>query len=247
LADDPEAGADTPRSIIEHLEEMRRRIIFSLAMLAVCTALVYAHVPAVLNHIVRPAQKLYFMAPAEAFWVQVKLALMIGAYCALPLIFYQAWRFVEIGLRRGEKQFLLPLAAGSFLLFTAGGGFCYYFVVPVAVRFLLSYGSDVLVPLLSVSRYVSFLGTLVFAFGITFQLPLVLLFLARLGMVQSARLRVFRRYAVLLSFIIGAALTPTPDMVNQALLAVPLIILYEISIWLVKLFEVKNKSLNPKS
>ncbi|MBU4305113.1 MAG: twin-arginine translocase subunit TatC [Candidatus Omnitrophica bacterium] len=233
---------DRPRSVFEHLEEIRNRIIFCLFLIAVCSALTYSFIPRIMALIIRSVGKLYFMAPTEAFWVQVKLALFIGFYCALPFIFYQVWRFVEIGLKQNEKRFILPLALGSFVLFTLGGSFCYVFVIPVAVKFLLSYGSETLVPLISVSKYISFIVCLVLAFGFTFQLPLILMFLARIGMVTSRILRNYRRFAVLGSFVIGAALTPTPDMVNQTLLAVPLIVLYELSIWLIRIFE--HKALN---
>jgi len=190
-----------------------------------------------MDFIIRYIGKLYFMSPPEAFWVQVKVAFFIGLYCSLPFIFYQIWRFIELGLRQKEKRFLLPLSIASFILFTVGGSFCYFLVIPIALKFLLSYGSAVLVPLISVSKYISFIGALVFAFGITFQLPLVMIFLARVGIVNNRILRKFRRFAVLGSFIVGAVLTPTPDMVNQTLLAVPIIVLYEMSIWLVKIFE----------
>jgi sec-independent protein translocase protein TatC len=232
---------DKPLSVMDHLEELRNRILFCLFLIILCTALAYTFVQQIMNIIVRSIGTLYFMSPAEAFWVQIKLALFIGLYSALPFIFYQIWKFVEIGLKQKEKRHVLPLSVGSFILFTIGGAFCYLFVVPVAVKFLLSYGSDTLVALISVSKYLSFIGCLVFAFGLTFQLPLVLMFLARIGIISSASLRKFRRFAVLGSFIIGAALTPTPDMVNQTLLALPIIVLYEMSIWLIRIFEKKKE------
>lgn len=228
---------DKPCSIIEHLEELRNRILFSLLLVLISACLAYSFTTQVMGFITRSIGKLYFMSPTEAFWVQVKLAFFIGSYCASPFIFYQVWKFVELGLKRDEKRFILPLTISSFLLFTIGAAFCYFLVVPVAIKFLLSYGSLTLVPLISVSKYLSFIAALVFAFGITFQLPLVLMFLARVGIVTSYTLRKFRRFAILGSFIIGAALTPTPDMVNQTLLALPIIVLYELSIWLVRIFE----------
>lgn len=230
---------------MEHLEELRKRIIFSFVLILVCTFLVYSFIPKIMNFIAKPVGKLYFMSPSEAFWIQVKLAFFIGLYCALPFVFYQIWRFIEIGLRQNEKHFILPLSIASFLLFSLGGSFCYFLVLPAAIKFLLSYGSDSLVPLISVSKYISFVFCFVFAFGITFQLPLILIFLAKMGIVTSQALWKFRRLAILGSFILGAALTPTPDMVNQTFLALPIIVLYEISIWLVKIFERKN-ALEPK-
>lgn len=232
---------DRPLSVIDHLEELRNRILFSLFLVILCTALAYSFVQQIMNFLVRSIGKLYFMSPTEAFWVQVKLAMFVGLYCALPFIFYQIWKFVEIGLKQNERKYVLPLSIASFILFTLGGAFCYFFVIPVAINFLLSYGSSTLLPLISVSKYLSFIGCLVFAFGFTFQLPLILMFLARMGIVNCASLRKFRRFAILGSFIVGAALTPTPDMVNQTLLALPIIVLYEMSIWLIKIFEKKKE------
>ncbi|MCP4649040.1 MAG: twin-arginine translocase subunit TatC [PVC group bacterium] len=231
---------DNPLSIIQHLEEMRNRILISLLLIIVCTSLGYSFIPQIMKIITKPVGKLYFMGPTEAFWVQLKVALFVGLYFSLPFIFYQVWKFVEIGLKQKERSFLGPLSFSSFFLFSVGGAFCYLIVIPVAMKFLLSYGSSILQPLISVSKYVSFIGCMIFAFGITFQLPLVMLFLGRLGIVQDQALRKFRRFAIVGSFIIAAALTPTPDMVNQTLLALPIIVLYELSIWLVKIFGRKE-------
>ena len=230
---------DTPRSLMEHLEELRNRIIFSLVLVLVCMGLVYNFTGRIMDILVQSVGKLYFMGPAEAFWVKVKLAFFVGFYCSLPFLFYQAWKFIEIALKKEEKKYILPLTISSFFLFTIGGSFCYFFVIPVAVRFLLSYGSETLIPLISVSKYLSFIGCLVFSFGGTFQLPLVLMFLSRAGIVDVSGLKKFRRFAILGSFIVGAALTPTPDMVNQTLLALPIIVLYELSILLIRIFERK--------
>ncbi len=231
---------DTPLSLMNHLEELRNRILFSLVLIIICTALVYNFTTQIMDILVLSVGKLYFMGPAEAFWIKVKLALFIGLYCSLPFLFYQIWKFVELGLRRDEKKQVLPLSISSFILFTIGGSFCYFFVIPVAIKFLLSYGSDTLIPLISVSKYLSFIGCLVFAFGGTFQLPLILMFLARIGIVNVKSLCKFRRFAIIGSFILGAALTPTPDMVNQTLLALPIIVLYELSILLIRIFERKG-------
>ena len=220
--------ADKPLSIMYHL------------LIIVCMSLGYSLIPKVMPIISEPIGKLYFMSPTEAFWVQLKVAFFIGLYFSLPFIFYQAWKFIELGLKKYEKRLVLPLSFCSFLLFTGGAGFCYFVVIPVAIKFLLSYGSPLLVPLISVSKYVSFLGGMLFAFGITFQLPLVMMFLARMGIVNSQILKNARRFAIVGSFIVGAILTPTPDMVNQTFLALPIIILYELSIWLVKLFKLKK-------
>ncbi len=231
--------ADEPQSLMEHLDELRNRLLICIGLIIICTAISYSFVGRIMELITASIGKLYFMSPTEAFWVKLKVAMFSGFYFSLPFLFYQVWRFVEVGLRQKEKRLLLPLSLASFILFSGGAAFCYFLVIPVAVKFLLSYGSASLVPLISVSKYLSFVGCLVFAFGVTFQLPLVMMVLARVGLINNKMLRKFRRFAILGSFILGAALTPTPDMVNQTLMALPIIVLYEISIWLVKIFEQK--------
>ncbi len=232
-----EKGGDRPMSVIEHLAELRARILLSILIIVLFSSGAFMFVPRLMPLISRLVGQLYFMAPAEAFWVQLKLSLFIGLYLSLPFVLYQIWRFVELGLYQGEKKLLLPLTLLSFMLFTAGAAFCYILVIPAAVRFFLSYASASLVPLISVSRYLSFIGYMMIAFGLTFQLPLALSLLARIGLVNSSKLRHWRRYAILLSFVAAAALTPTPDMVNQTLLALPMILLYEASIWMICLMR----------
>lgn len=152
----------------------------------------------------------------------------------------QIWRFVAPGLYHHEKKVLLPFTVISTLCFLAGAAFGYFVVFPPAFRFLVGYASDILDPLPAVSEYFSLSLRLLIAFGIVFELPVFMVFLGKIGVVDTPFLRRNRKYAILISFVIAAILTPTPDVVNQLLMAGPLIILYEISIYAVALFARKK-------
>jgi len=152
------------------------------------------------------------------------------------MIFYQAWRFIAPGLYRHEKRILLPFVLVSTIFFLGGASFGYFVVFPPAFGFLLGYRSEVLEPLPAVSEYFSLALRLLLAFGAVFELPVLMVCLAKLGLVTKEMLRRHRRYAVLGAFVVAAILTPTPDVVNQALMAGPLIVLYELSIFAVGIF-----------
>ena len=159
---------------------------------------------------------------------------------ASPVIFLQIWRFVAPGLYRHEKRVLLPFTAISTLCFLGGAAFGYFVVFPPAFRFLVGYASETLAPLPAVSEYFSLSLRLLLAFGIVFELPVFMVFLAKIGVVNTAFLRRNRKYAVLISFVAAAILTPTPDVVNQLFMAGPLLVLYEVSILAVAAFARKK-------
>ena len=161
---------------------------------------------------------------------------MAGVLLASPVIFSQAWRFVAPGLYRHEKRVLLPFVAVSTCCFLAGCAFGYFVVFPPAFRFLLGYASETLDPLPAVSEYFSLAIRLLAAFGVVFELPVCMVFLAKVGLVTPAFLQKHRKYAILSSFVLAAVVTPTPDVVNQLLMAGPLIVLYEVSVLLVAVF-----------
>lgn len=158
------------------------------------------------------------------------MALVAGIILASPVIFLQIWRFVAPGLYRHEKKILLPFVLVSSLFFFGGTAFGYFVVFPPAFRFLVGYSTDFLNPMPAVSEYFSLALRLLIAFGVVFELPIFMVFLAKMGVVDAAFLNRNRKYAVLISFIIAAILTPTPDVVNQMLMGVPLLVLYEVSV-----------------
>ncbi len=164
------------------------------------------------------------------------MALVCGILLASPVIFLQIWRFVAPGLYQHEKRVLLPFAAVSTFCFLGGAAFGYFIVFPPAFRFLIGYSSEILDPMPAVSEYFSLSLRLLLAFGVVFELPVFMVFLAKIGLVDTSFLRRNRKYALLVAFIVAAVLTPTPDVVNQLFMAVPLIVLYEVSIAAVALF-----------
>ena len=181
---------------------------------------------------------LYFV-PGRVFFY-LKLALVCGLLLGSPVIFHQIWRFVAPGLYKNEKRVLLPFSLVSTLCFLGGAAFGYFVVFPPAFRFLVGYSSEILDPMPAVSEYFSLALRLLIAFGLVFELPVFMVFLAKIGVVNARFLKKHRKYAVLVAFVLAAILTPTPDVVNQFFMAGPLIILYEVSIIAVGLFASKT-------
>ncbi|MBI1845594.1 MAG: twin-arginine translocase subunit TatC [Candidatus Rokubacteria bacterium] len=179
---------------------------------------------------------LVFVSLTEAFWVQMKVALIVGVFIATPGILWQVWRFVAPGLHAHEKKYAAPFVIVGSLLFAAGGAFSLFVVTPYAIAFMLSYARPGLQPMISIATYIDFLLKFTLAFGAIFELPLAISLLARMGVVTARMLAKNRKYAILGAFIAGAVLTPTPDMFNQTLMAGPLIILYEIGIVCARIF-----------
>ncbi len=175
---------------------------------------------------------LIFTGVSESFFTQLKVAFFASLLLVLPFILWQVWGFVSPGLFRKERKLLAGVVVASTLLFFAGTAFCYWVVFPAAFGFFLSapFVTEVLRPMLAMKEYLAFITRFLLAFGLIFQMPLLSYFFTRLGMVNHRGLASFRRYAVVANFIIAAILTPTPDLVNQLLMAGPLLVLYEVSI-----------------
>jgi sec-independent protein translocase protein TatC len=234
---------DEPISLLEHLGELRRRLIYSAVAVVLCAAGTYPFVTTVLIHLTQPVEQLVFISPVEAFWARVKLTFFLGIFVSLPFVLYQIWQFVQRGLLAREKRFVLPITCLSFALFCLGGSFGYLVIFPIGMRFLLSYGTETLVPMISVSRYLSFLFCVIFSFGLIFELPLAIGFLAKIGILKSQTLREKRKFAVLGIFAVAAILTP-PDVFTQLLMAGPLLVLYEISIYVARLVESRRHGID---
>lgn len=185
---------------------------------------------------------LIFTAPGEAFWMHMKVAFMAGFFLALPVMLHQLWKFMSPGLLPKEKKYVGPFVASATLLFILGAAFCMFFVLPFAMSFLLTYKTASMTPMLSVGSYVDFCLKFILAFAAVFELPIVVVFLTRLGLVTPKTLAKKRKYAVLAAFVIAAMLTPTPDFFNQTLMAVPIIVLYEVGILASRILGVKKRS-----
>jgi len=221
--------------LLDHLEELRSRLLVSLGTVLLLSIGGYFVSDRVLDFLIRPVGKVYFTGVAEAFAVKLKIALFFGLFAASPVVFYQAWRFIAPGLSAREVRWVLPVVMALTLFFVTGATFCFYLVVPVAVEFLLEFGSDSLVPMITVSRYVSFVGWMVLGFGVVFEMPVVVFLLGRLGVVSAEGLRRRRRLIVVAILIVSAIITPSPDVFSQLLLAGPLYVLFDLSVVVVAL------------
>jgi sec-independent protein translocase protein TatC len=225
---------DTRMTLIEHLEELRQRLIKAIIALVVTTLFSLVFTRQLLLALIAPLGGVLPQAvrPTETFVTYMKVALMAGIALAMPVIIYQFIRFVVPGLTRRERRYLYILVPGATLLFLIGMAFCYFFMLPFAISYLHGFLSDVIRQDWTIDYYISFVTTFLLATGLVFETPLVVFFLAKLGVVTPATLKRNRKYAIVIAFVIAAVITPTPDPFNQTLVAGPLIILYEVGILL---------------
>lgn len=229
-----------------HLEELRRRLIVCFIAVGIGFVLSYGFKEKLFHILTRPligvmetGDKLIFTGLPEAFFTYLKVAFLAGIILATPILFYEFWMFVAPGLYEKEKRLLVPIVSLSTVFFVGGAFFGYFIVFPYGFKFFLGFASDIIKPLPSMREYLSFASKLLLAFGLVFELPLIITFLAKLGMVSVPFLKKNRKYALLLFFIGAAILTP-PDVVTQIMMALPLMVLYEISIIGAKIFGKKN-------
>ena len=238
---------DDKRPFSTHLEELRNRLIKSFIAVGVGFVLSYAFkeklfqiLTAPLISVMETGESLIYTNLPEAFFTFLKTALLSGILLASPIIIYQFWMFTAPGLYREEKRLLLPVVFLSSIFFVGGALFGYFVVFPWGFKFFLGFASETVRPLPSMKEYLSFSSKLLLAFGLVFELPLVITFLARLGLVSVDFLKKNRKYALLLFFAGAAILTP-PDVVTQIMMALPLMLLYEISILGARIFGKKKE------
>jgi sec-independent protein translocase protein TatC len=224
---------DKTLTITEHLSELRRRIIFILISVAVTSAGAYYFIDEILNFVTQAGgiEDFVFISPTEAFFVIIKLSLLTGLMGAMPFIFYQVWKYIGVALKKKERKYLIYFGPLSYLLFLIGAAFAFRGVLPLGIKFLLSFSKQNITPLITLNAYISFLGKMITAFGLMFELPVVILFLSKIGVVTPKTLKKGRKYAIVVIFVLAAFLTP-PDVISQIMLAVPVLAMYEISIWI---------------
>ena len=229
---------DTQAPLLEHLIELRRRLLYCVVALVLCFGACFYFAREIFAFLVQPLvhagqNKVIFTQIFEAFFVQVKVAFFAAMMISFPVIANQLWQFVAPGLYRNEKRALLPFLIATPVLFIAGAALAYYMAIPIALHFLLSYQGDLggvqQEALPSVGNYLSFVMQFLFAFGLAFLLPVVLMLLERAGIVTRKQLVSARRYAIVAAFGLAAVLTP-PDIGSQLLLAIPLVLLYELAL-----------------
>ncbi|KPK41470.1 MAG: hypothetical protein AMJ78_05440 [Omnitrophica WOR_2 bacterium SM23_29] len=233
---------DKRMTLVEHLDELRRRILTSLAALFIATGISFWKVKEIVAYLARPVGQLVFISPVEAFMTYLKLAFFVGLFISSPIILFQFWRFVSAGLTEREQKTFLFLFPFSVVLFLCGAAFAFFIVIPWALKFLINFAGPNVVAMLTVSKYISFITVLLLMFALVFELPVAVIFLTKIGLITPTFLKRNRKYAILLIFIVAAILTPTPDAFTQLLMAIPLVFLYEISIWLSK--SVKPVTIN---
>ncbi len=238
---------DKKLPLTAHLEELRKRLIYSFLSIGVAFGISYAYIKEIVEILMRPlvrvlpaGSSLVFTAVPEAFFTYLKAALLAGVFFSSPFILYQIWAFVSPGLYEREKKYIYPYLFVSTIFFVAGALFCYLIVFPVVFRFFLSFATKDIRPLPAIKEYLTFTIKLLLAFGLLFQWPALILFLSRMGVVSSKTLAKNRKYAILGIFVAAAVLTP-PDLVSQLLLAGPLLVMYEGSIWMAKFLGKKEE------
>jgi sec-independent protein translocase protein TatC len=233
-------SVDDKMPFMEHLGELRTRIMRSLFWLLGGLLVTFPFSQRIVDWLAQPVtklgHKLVFTAPTEAFWVQMKVAMITGLFISSPGILWQVWAFIAPGLHGHERKYAAPFVIIGSLMFIAGGAFALLVVTPYALAFLLSYARETLQPMITLENHVGFILKFTLAFGLVFELPLILTILSRMGVVTPRTLARNRKYAVLGAFIAAAILTPTPDVVNQSLMAGPLILLYEVGIVSARVF-----------
>lgn len=219
-------------SFLEHLEELRSTLVWVLVLAGAAAAGAWFVSQPVLDALVSPSlDRVYFSSPSEGFMIRVKVSVVIGVLVALPLVLARLWGFVAPGLFRHERRSVVPVLVFGSALFYGGVVFAWFVVVPRTVEFFLSFAGDRLSPLLNVTQYFGFVAKFCLAFGIAFQLPLVIVLLSALGLVTPQRLWSQWRYGVIAIFVLAAWLTP-PDVVSQCMMGLPLVALYLVSLLL---------------
>jgi sec-independent protein translocase protein TatC len=231
-------------SLIEHLRELRIRLVRASIALVVGFAIAYAIADPLFHMLTWPLREvaqgkllLIGTGVGEAFFTKIKVALVAGLFIASPAVFYEVWKFIAPGLYATERKMVVPFVIFATIFFVLGGYFCWAVVFKIGFRFFLSeYSSIGVTPTIRISEYLAFASKLLLAFGLTFEMPIFAFFLTRLGLIDYRAMMKYFRYAVLGIFIVAAALTP-PDMVSQFLLAIPLLALYGLSILVAYVFR----------
>ena len=238
-------------TFFEHLDELRRRLLISSA--AVLTGMVagWCYSDRALKILSAPVRneisEVYFFSPAEAFIIKIKIAFLIGLFLASPIVLSQVWLFISPALHGKEKKAVFPLIFVTSVLFFAGAAFCFFLVMPLALHFFMSMQTEFLRPMISMAEYITFVSTMLLAFGVAFNMPVFIMAFVFSGVVDAKGLNKFQKHVIVLIFIVAAILTPGPDIASQLLLAFPLVALFEISVLGAKLVEFLKKRKRQKS
>ena len=236
------------QTFIEHLAELRKRLIISLIAVGIGFGICYYFSQNIFDFLMIPLYKvlpagatMIFTTPSEAFFTYMKVGLLAGVFVASPIVLYQIWLFVAPALYRREKRYAIPFIGSATLLFIGGAAFGYFIAVPTIFKFFMGFATDFIVPAPKLKETLSFSCMLLLTFGLSFELPLFLFFLTRVGVVKTETLARNRGYVIVGIFIVAAVLTP-PDVASQFMMAAPLVVLYEASIWVARIFVRRTKT-----
>ena len=242
-----ETNEDHKMSLTEHLIELRKRIFRIVIILLIGFGACYYYKDLIFDIITKPLTRvlpkngyLIYTGLTEAFFVYMKLAFFASLIITSPFILYQIWKFISPGLLLKEKKYVVPFVLSSSLLFISGVLFGYFIALPPAFEFFVSFNNKYLQAMISFKDYLSLFVTFLLGFGLSFELPIFIFFLTKLGIVNAKMLSKQRRYAILVIFIVAAILTPSPDALSQILMAIPLMFLYEVSIFVARFAEKKK-------
>ena len=234
-------------TLLSHFQELRKRLIRSIIAVAIATMLSFIFYEWILHILILPAQgiQLIFIELTEMIGTIMRVCLASGLILSMPYIVFQGMMFISPALTRKEKKYVYLILPWIGLMFIAGVVFGYFILIPPATKFLITFGSDIATPQIKIGNYISIISRLLLAIGFVFELPVVTTFLSRIGVITPKWLASKRKVAIICAFILAAIITPTFDPINQSLVAVPLIILYEMSIWLAKLVQRKEPQMVP--
>jgi len=234
---------DKSLTLVGHLEELRKRLIIIVIAVIGGTSLSYLYIERIVEFLIKPVGDLNFvyLSPPDLFIAYVKIAIASGCVLTLPLILYQVWGFVLPGISIKQKIYIIGCNLASMFFFLTGSAFAYYYIVPLSINFFTKLSRAEIQPNFSFASYIGFIGSMLLAFGLTFQLPILIMLLTQFNLITPSFLKKSRKIFILLIFVIAAILTP-PDVVSQTLLAAPMILLLELSILLSSIiFKRKNK------
>ena len=228
------AERDKELSLLQHLDELRRRLMVAAITVAVAAALSFTYAEHLIRLLLIPSgvTKCVALAPTENFATFMHVSLFAGIAFAMPVVLYEIYKYVDPALLPKERRFALRLGPFVLVLFVAGMAFCYFFLLPSALGFLTNIGGNVIDNQLRCAEYLSFVTTFILAMGIVFQMPAIIFILVRIGLVRRPWLKKQRRFVFLGVFLLGALITPTPDPFNQALVALPMYLLFELGLLL---------------
>lgn len=236
MSSEPSAG-DKELSLLEHLIELKNRVIVAAVAVVITTSLAFIYATPIIRFLLLPSgqQRLVSFSPTENFSTIFQVALMSGIALAMPVLLYEAYAYVDPALLPNERRFLRLMIVPVLILFVTGMAFCYQFLLPPAIEFLINFGGEVIENQLRASEYLSFVTTYMLAMGLVFEMPMIIFAVVRVGLVKRSVLTKARRYVFLGCFVIGAIITPTPDPFNQTLVSLPMYLLFELGLLLARL------------